>query len=337
MSIDANTIQDEALFWQGKNVFLTGAGGFVGAWLAADLHARGANVVVLIRDRRPDSAFVRLGLAEKVSVVSGSLTDVGLVERILAGYEIQVVFHLAAEALVGVSQKSPTSAFESNIRGSWMLLEACRAIGVAACVVASSDKAYGHHADLPYLEDFPLRPKFPYEVSKTCTDLIAQSYFHSYQVPVGITRCGNIYGGGDVNWSRVIPGTIRSILMGERPIIRSDGSMMRDYLHVDDAVSAYRQLAQALATRREIRGEAFNFGREKPVSVLDLVRTMIELGGRPDLVPDVQGIGKPLPEIQTQFVGCEKARKHLGWAPTVSLEDGIRRSIAWYAEYLKRT
>lgn len=319
-------------YWNGKSVFVTGATGFVGGWLAKELVALGARVVCLVRDVIPRSIFFGSGLKDRVVSVAGSLQDLPLLERVLQEYEIDTCFHLAAEAIVSVASGSPLSAFESNIRGTWHLLDATRRSGVVRrVVVASSDKVYGSQAVLPYREDAAMQGCYPYDVSKSCADLLARAYFQSYNLAVAITRCANIYGGGDFNFSRLIPGTIRSVLRGERPLIRSDGQYTRDFLYIDDAVEAYLMLAEAL-DREEVRGRAFNFGTGSPVQVLDLVKTIISMGGREDLVPVI--LNHASNEIKDQYLCSENARKVLGWEPRATLGVGLEKTFRWYEKFL---
>jgi CDP-glucose 4,6-dehydratase len=303
-----------------------------------ELVRRGARVVALVRDQNGTSNFARMGIADKITVAHGDLVEPHLLERVMARYAVKTVLHLAAEAIVTATQRSAASTFVSNIQGTWVLLEAAKTVGVEAVVVASSDKAYGHHETLPYKEDFALKPMFPYETSKACADLITQSYAHSYGVPTAITRCGNIYGGGDVNWSRIVPGTIWSCLKNERPVIRSDGTFVRDYIYVDDIVAGYLALAEHLAgpSGKDIYGQAFNFGSATPVSVLELTNRIIKLTGK-DLTPIIHGKRRELKEILEQHVGSEKAARVLGWKPKHSLDEGLQRSIAWYEAMLDET
>jgi CDP-glucose 4,6-dehydratase len=320
-------------FWRDRSVLVTGATGLLGGWLTRSLVSRGASVVCLVRDWVPQCELVRKNQLEQVNVVRGDVTDRGVIERALGEYEVQTVFHLAAQTIVGIANRNPVSTFESNIQGTWNLLEACRRSPlVSAIVVASSDKAYGTHTMLPYSEDMALQGRHPYDVSKSCADLISQAYAATFDVPVGITRCGNFYGGGDLNWNRVVPGTIRSILRGERPIIRSDGEFIRDYFYVEDGAAAYMLLAERLSADRALRGQAFNFSNEIQITVLQLVEKLLaKMGSK--LTPDVQNQASN--EVRHQFLSAERARKQLNWAPSFTLDEGLERTIAWYREALK--
>jgi CDP-glucose 4,6-dehydratase len=312
-------------------VFVTGATGLVGGWLVRRLLDAEAHVVCLVRDWVPRCELVRSGLIERVTVVRGDVCDQAVMERALGEHEIQTVFHLAAQTIVGIANRNPTSTFETNIRGTWALLEACRrSPKVEQIVLASSDKAYGDQEELPYDETTPLQGQHPYDVSKSCADLIAQAYAVSYGLPVAITRCGNFYGGGDLNWNRIVPGTIRSVLRGERPVIRSDGLNVRDYFYVEDGAAAYMTLAEFLAKDRALTGEAFNFSNEIQVTVLDLARLILCLM-ESDLEPDVRNEASN--EIRHQFLSAEKARTELSWSPLFDLETGLRKTIAWYKEH----
>jgi CDP-glucose 4,6-dehydratase len=316
--------------WRGRRVLVTGIGGFVGSALAAELLAREAEVVGILRDSPGARRLEVLQIANRITLVSGSITDHGLVERVLQEYEVDTVFHLAAQTLVGVANGYPISTFESNIAGTWHVLEAARrSEPVRAVVVASSDKAYGDQPELPYREDTPLAGAYPYDASKVCTDVLARCYATSFGLPVAVTRCANIYGPGDLNWSRLIPGTIRSALDGERPVIRSDGTAERDYLFLCDAVDGYLALAWALPAES---GEAFNLGTERPTAVLEVVGRILALSGRDDLAPDV--LGTATGEIDRQCLASDKARERLGWIPRVGLDEGLARSIDWYGAYV---
>jgi len=321
-------------FWQDRPVFLTGATGLVGGWLVRRLLGLGADVVCLVRDWVPQSELVRSRLIEQVKVVRGDVRDQELLERILGEYEIVSVFHLAAQTTVGVANRNPVSTLDVNIRGTWALLEACRrSPTVKQIIMASSDKAYGDQERLPYVEAMPLQGRHPYDVSKSCADLIGQAYARTYGLPVCITRCGNFYGGGDLNWNRLVPGTIRSVLRGERPVIRSDGSYLRDYFYVEDGAAVYTLLAEQLAARPELRGEAFNFSNELPISVLDLVGKILAMMGS-DLKPDVRNEASN--EIKCQYLDASKAKRMLDWSPAFTLEDGGQRAVRWYEEYFGR-
>lgn len=321
--------------WRGRRALVTGAGGFLGSHLARTLAEAGAEVTVILRDEPALNAFDLHGLAAMTNVVRGSVTDLAVVQRAVNEYEIDTCFHLAAQALVGAANDAPLSTFESNIRGTWTVLEAMRlAPRVRAVVVASSDKAYGSHERLPYTEDAALRATNPYDVSKAATDMIATSYGRTYSVPVAITRCANLYGGGDLNFSRLVPGTIRSVLNGERPVVRSDGSPLRDYLYVHDAVDGYLTLARALTSDDKLYGQAFNLGAGSPVSVLDLVHKVLSAGARPDLEPLVQATAPLRLEIQDQYLDSAKAAEVLGWRAVTDLDTGLRAAVDWYRDHL---
>lgn len=315
-------------FWKNRSVFVTGATGLLGSWLVEALAEDGACVTCLMRDWVPESRLLRAGMLERVNVVRGELEDAALLTRALNEYEIDTVFHLGAQTIVGTAARSAASTFESNIRGTWNVLEAAKACSsrVERILVASSDKAYGAHDRLPYTEDMALQGRFPYDASKSCADLIALSYFHTYRLPVAITRCGNLFGGGDLNFNRLIPGTIRSVLRGEAPVIRSDGKFIRDYFYVRDAVGAYLRLAEKLA--EGFAGEAFNFGNETPISVLELVQQILCLMGQGALSPVI--LNQASHEIPCQYLDCSKARQLLGWAPEFSMGQGLRETIDWY-------
>jgi len=318
-------------FWSDRPVFVTGATGLVGGWLVKRLLSAGADVVCLVRDWVPQCELVRSSLIERVKVVRGDVRDQELLERALGEYEIDTVIHLAAQTIVGVANRNPVSTFDTNIRGTWALLEACRrSPSVRQVVIASSDKAYGDQTQLPYAEDAPLKGRHPYDVSKSCADLIAHAYAHSYQLPVAITRCGNFYGGGDLNWNRIVPGTIRAVLRGQRPIIRSDGNYIRDYFYVEDGAAAYMLLAERLAEDRSLRGEAFNFSNELQITALELVNEILKRMGS-SLTPDIRNEASN--EIRHQYLSAEKARRVLGWRPLFSLDEGLNRTIQWYREF----
>ena len=320
-------------FWTDRPTFVTGGTGLVGGWLARRLVDAGADVVCLVRDWVPQSELFRSRLIDRVKIVRGDVCDQAIVERALGEYEIDTVVHLAAQTIVPIANRNPTSTFESNIAGTWSLLEACRrSPNVRQIVVASSDKAYGDCEVLPYDESTPLVGRHPYDVSKSCADLIAQSYAVTYGLPVAVTRCGNFYGGGDLNWNRLVPGTIRSILRNQRPVVRSDGSFIRDYFYVEDGTAAYMLLAEKLAADRSLTGEAFNFSNEVQVSVLDLVERILKAMGS-DLEPDVRN--EATNEIRHQYLSAAKARKRLGWTPTFTIDDGLAHTIRWYQGFLQ--
>jgi len=318
-------------FWSDKRVFITGATGFVGFWLTRKLVEENARVVVLVRDHDPQSELYRSGLIHQIAVVSGALESLDTLERALCEYEIDTVFHLAAQTIVGTAKKAPLITFEANIRGTYHLLEACRRHddSIKRIVIASSDKAYGSSAVLPYTENMPLMGAFPYDVSKACCDLIAQSYFHTYDLPLKIARCGNIFGGGDLNWSRIIPGTIRSLLKNEPPIIRSDGTFIRDYIYVKDVVMAYLLLAEKITGQ----GEGFNFAPSKPHTVLEVVHTLQKKLGI-YLEPLILNQAKA--EIKDQYLTSKKAKTQLGWSAHYSLEEGLEETVEWYRTYLSK-
>ncbi len=322
-------------FWRDRRVFVTGATGLVGGWLIRRLLEAEADVVCLIRDWTPNSELYQSRMIDKVTVVSGDLCDQAVLERALGEFEINTVMHLAAQTIVGIANRNPVSTFEANIGGTWKLLEACRrSPKVGQIIVASSDKAYGEAKVLPYTEETPLEGRHPYDVSKSCSDLIAQTYAVTYKLPVVITRCGNFYGGGDLNWNRIIPGTIRSVLRDQRPLIRSDGSFVRDYFYVEDGAAAYMFLAEQLARRPELAGSAFNLSTEIQLSVLDIVKQLLR-EMHSTLEPEI--LGEASHEIPHQYLSARKARELLNWQPLFTLEEGLRRTIAWYTNYLQPT
>lgn len=318
-------------FWLDRPTFVTGGTGLVGSWLVKRLVESGADVVCLVRDWVPQNELIRTGYLERVKVVRGDVREQAVLERILGEYEIDTVMHLAAQTIVTIANRNPISTFESNIAGTWSVLEACRrSPKVKQIVVASSDKAYGDQPDLPYQEDAPLQGQHPYDVSKSCADLIAHTYAMTYSLPVVISRCGNFYGGGDLNWNRIIPGTIRSVLRGQRPIIRSDGKYVRDYFYVEDGAAAYMLLAEQLAARPELRGEAYNFSNEIQVTVCDLVDMILGLMDS-NLRPKI--LNETNHEIRHQYLSAEKARVQLRWAPLFDLDHGLKQTIGWYRDF----
>lgn len=312
---------------------MTGATGLVGGWLVRQLLAAGADVVCLVRDWVPRSELVADRLIEHVRVVRGDVRNQKTIERALGEYEIATVLHLAAQTIVGVANRNPVSTLDTNIRGTWALLEACRrSPTVQQIVIASSDKAYGEQEVLPYTEDTPVSGRHPYDVSKSCADLLAQMYAKSYHLPVCVTRCGNLFGGGDLNWNRIVPGTIRSVIRGERPVIRSDGHFTRDYVYVEDGVRAYLLLAEQLAARPALGGEVFNFSYQDQMSVLELVARILDVMGS-DLDPDVRN--ETSNEIRNQYLDAAKARTMLGWSPAFTFEAGLRATVDWYKGYFR--
>ncbi|MCT7965204.1 GDP-mannose 4,6-dehydratase [Laspinema sp. D1] len=322
----------ERRFWQDRPTLISGATGLVGGWVVKQLLDLGADVVCLVRDWVPQSELVRSQGIEQVKIVRGDIQDQALLERAMGEYEIDTVIHLAAQTIVAIANRNPISTFEANIAGTWSILEACRhSPTVKQIVLASSDKAYGEAQQLPYDEETPLIGRHPYDVSKSCADLIAQAYAKTYDLPVAITRCGNFYGGGDLNWNRIVPGTIRAVLRGDRPIIRSDGEYIRDYFYVEDGAAAYILLAEELAHNRDLRGQAFNFSTETQVTVLELVEQILTLMGS-DLKPDIRGEASN--EIRYQYLSAAKAKKMLNWHPLFSIHEGLERTIDWYKIFL---
>jgi CDP-glucose 4,6-dehydratase len=321
-------------FWQDRPVFITGGTGLLGSWLIKRLREAKSDIICLVRDWVPQSELVLSGDFANIKIVRGDVRDQALLERILGEYEIDTVFHLAAQTIVRIANQNPISTFETNIQGTWCLLEACRRSPlVKQIVVASSDKAYGDQAALPYDEETPLHGQHPYDVSKSCADLLAHTYANTYGLPVAITRCGNFYGGGDLNWNRIIPGTIRSIYRGHPPVIRSDGKYIRDYFYVEDGAAAYMLLAESLAQNEALRGEAFNFSNEIQVTVSEIVEKISALMNS-SLEVEIRNEVKN--EILHQYLNAEKAHQVLGWNPLFSLEEGLSRTIRWYQNYLER-
>ena len=315
----------------GRTALVTGAHGLLGAWLVRALLEGGARVVAVRRDEPAVNALELLGLAQSVDVVHGDICDAELIARALSEYEADTVFHLAAQTQVGTANRAPLSTFETNIRGTWLLLEACRTQQVRSVIVASSDKAYGSQSELPYREHQPLAPIYPYDVSKAAADLLARSYWHTFQLPVAVTRCANLYGGGDTNRARLIPEAVGAALAGRPPVIRSDGSPERDFLYVEDAVAAYLAIWGVLESGRG-RGEAFNAGGGAPHRVLDVVELVCELAGGA-LEPEIRGQGVPSGEIDRQWVDAGKLRELTGWQPRVPLREGLTRTVQWYREH----
>jgi CDP-glucose 4,6-dehydratase len=321
----------EAMELTDRSVLVTGGHGLLGSWLVKALLVEGARVVVIRRDEPAVSGLALLGIADRVDVVRGDICDRDLVPRALNEYGVDSVFHLAAQTLVGTASHAPLSTFETNIRGTWLVLEACRCHGVESLIVASSDKAYGRQAALPYREGQPLEPTYPYDVSKAAADLLARSYWHTFGVPVAVTRFANLYGGADTNRSRLVPEAVRAALAGIPPVVRSDGSPERDFLYVEDAVRAYLAIWRALCGG-EGRGEAFNAGGGEPHRVSDVVALICRLAGS-DVEPEIRGRGVPANEIDRQWVDATKLRELTGWRPTVTLEAGLRLTIDWYRRH----
>jgi CDP-glucose 4,6-dehydratase len=321
-----------SLFWRDRPTFVTGGTGLVGAALVRRLVEAEADVVCLVRDWVPKAELVRSHLIEEVMVVRGDIRDQALLERVLGEYETDTVIHLAAQTIVPIANRNPVSTFETNIAGTWTLLEACRrSPAVKQIVLASSDKAYGEQDALPYHEDAPLSGQHPYDVSKSCADLIGTAYARTYGLPIAVTRCGNFYGAGDLNWNRIVPGTIRSVLRNSQPVIRSDGSYVRDYFYVEDGAAAYMLLAEWLAENPGDGGHAFNFSNEEPIAVSEIVRRILALM-ESDLEPDVRN--EATNEIRAQYLSAERARAELGWRPLFTLEQGLRETIDWYRGFL---
>lgn len=319
-------------FFRGKHVFVTGCTGLLGSWLVKVLLNRGANVVGLIRDWVPKSNLILQSSINKITTVRGEIENYFLLERVLNEYEIDTVFHLAAQTIVSIANRNPISTFETNVKGTWNLLEACRKNStVKRIIIASSDKAYGEHEILPYTEDAPLKGSHPYDVSKSCADLIAFTYYNTYKLPICITRCANFFGGGDLNFNRIIPGTIRSVFLNERPVIRSDGTFIRDYIYILDAVNAYLHLAEKMDAKT-IYGEAFNFSNEIQLTVIEIVDKILSIMERKDLEPII--LNEVKKEIKNQYLSATKAKEILGWSPKYTLEEGLKETVEWYSEFL---
>lgn len=333
-SVEIVKVEGSTTYWSGKRVLVTGASGMVGSWLTQWLAESGAYTVAFIADTDPQSELVRSGTINKVSVVNGRLENYDDIERAINNHEVDSIFHLGAQPIVGAADRAPRHTFESNIQGTWNLLDACRVLSplVKRIVVASSDKAYGTQPILPYTEDMSMNGDHPYEVSKSCTDLISTTYARTYGIAVTIARCGNIYGGGDLNWNRIVPGTFRSLLRGEQPVLRSDGTFVRDYLHVDDIVSAYLTLGEQ-TDNPKFAGQGFNFSDESPLTVMEIYRAICEAAGRKDTEPQILNAASS--EIKDQYLDSTKAHNVLGWRASVTLEDGLKKSFDWYQNFFK--
>jgi len=323
--------------WKGKNVLVTGASGFVGSWLAKSLVEKKANVIALVRDHVPDSPLIYMGTYPKLkAVVDGDIINYHSVNRVFNEYDIDTCFHLAAQTIVGAANRSPLPTFGTNIKGTWNILEvALKSDTLERIIIASTDKAYGEPLKLPITEDHRLLATYPYDASKACVEILTHTYFKTYGLPVGITRCCNIYGGGDLNFSRIVPDTIRSIIFNKNPIIRSDGTPVRDFIYITDVVDAYIKLVENL-DKKNVKGEAFNFGSNSPIKILDLVDKMIKISGK-DLKPVIKGKGKLKGEISVQYLSIEKAKKILKWKPKIPLETGLKKTIKWYKDFFAKT
>lgn len=321
--------------WEGKNVLITGATGFVGSWLTKALTEKRSNVfVIALSKKNLESSVLNYMEIKPKDVVFGSITNFNLIKDAFEKFEIEACFHLAAQAIVTVANRSPIQTFETNISGTWNVLEAARTTDLKNLIVASTDKVYGEPIELPITEDHPLLASYPYDASKACADILSRTYSKTYGLPVAVTRCCNIFGGGDLNFTRIIPESARSVIFGKNPVIRSDGTPIRDFIFISDAVDAYLTLADDLK-RNGVMGEAFNFGSNSPISILDLVKKIIQISGK-DLQPDIQGKGKPHAEISRQYLGSEKAKKLLNWEPKVKLKEGLEKTIEWYTDFFKK-
>ncbi len=319
-------------FWRDRSVFMTGCTGLLGGWMVTELVQRGAKVTGLVRDSVPQSRLYTDNWSDKINIVRGCVEDLPTIERAIAEYQVDTVFHLGAQTLVGVANQNPLGTFEANIKGTWNVLEACRRVGgVSRILIASSDKAYGDQEILPYNETAPLQGQHPYDVSKSCADLISRTYYVSYGLPVCVTRCGNFYGGGDLNFNRIVPDTIRSALREQPVTLRSDGSYIRDYFYVKDGVLAYLHLAEQME-RKEIWGEAFNFSNELQITVLELVQKILAVMNKNHLQPVILNQAKN--EIKHQYLSAEKARQMLSWSPKYSIDEGLKETVEWYDNFL---
>ena len=320
-------------FWEGRKVFITGCSGLIGSWLTKSLIEKGAEVTGLVRDFVPNSNFNKLGLDKKINIVNGDIQDINTVRRAMGEYHTDTVFHLAAQPLVQLAFKDPVSTFKANIEGTWNILDSCRKLDINRVILASSDKAYGTHEKLPYDETFALNGRFPYDATKTCADVLAQTYFNTYGLPIGITRCGNIFGGGDLNFDRIIPETIKNLIHDKNPVIRSDGQFIREFFYVKDVADAYTTLAENLH-KDGVKGEAFNFGSEEPIKIIDLVNKIIEVSGKTNLQPEI--LNKAKAEIVAQYLTSEKAKRVLNWEPKYNLDKGLKETYEWYNQFFNK-
>lgn len=332
--------RDICSLFKDKNVLVTGCAGFLGSWLSRTLVQKGANVVGIDRDYKPESMIHEL--KADAELIEGTIEDLDLMISIIRDRKIEFVFHLAAQSIVGTANSNPLDTFKSNIEGTWNVLEAARQLGQASdiadrrlrgIILASSDKAYGDQDVLPYIEDAPMQGRFPYDVSKSCADLIARSYFLSYKVPVCVTRCGNLFGAGDLNLSRIVPDTLTHVLRGEPVTIRSNGKPVRDYLYIKDAVNAYLMLAERMWNDSSVHGEAFNISNQAPMSVLECVDKILAVVGREDLKPIIQGTATR--EIEEQFLDATKINTVLGWKPQYDFTAGLKETVGWYKDLVK--
>ena len=319
-------------FWKDKKVFITGFNGFIGSWLTYELSKQGSEVTGLLRDQIPNNNIERLNLNKTINIVHGDVTNFDILKRCLVEYDIDTVFHLAAQTLVSVALKDPITTFKVNIQGTFNILEASRLVGIKRLIIASSDKAYGTHNQLPYDETYSLKGQFPYDVSKSCADLIAQTYFNTYDLPIAITRNANIYGGGDLNFNRIIPETIKSILSGKDPVIRSDGEFIREFFYVKDAIKSYLLVAENLH-RNDVMGKAFNFGSTEQIKIVDLVKKIIKISGRKNVTPII--LDEVDKEITNQYLNCKLAESILDWKPNYTFEEGLKETYNWYDEYFR--
>lgn len=328
-----NWINEENNFWKDKRIFVTGGTGFIGTYLVDELVRKGAEVYCLAFEIQRDCNFVKKGLDKSTSLIYGDMRDFEMIKLSLEKYGIDTVFHLAAQPLVQIALRNPFETIKANVTGVLNVLEACRLTSVKRLVIASSDKAYGSHDELPYDESFALKGGYPYDVSKSCTDLLAQAYGKTYGMDIGISRSSNVYGGGDLNFDRIIPESIKSILFDAPIQIRSDGKFIREFFYVKDAAKAYLVLGEKIG-ELGLKGEAFNFGTDQPIVILDLVEKIKRVSKKVDAEIKILNVVKG--EIKNQFLSSKKARDILGWAPEYDLERGLEETYNWYKEYFKK-